>query len=242
MKWLLYIVLAVLVGWTWTAYAKKGREMDVLKQQITQLQANGEPDEVTQKKFSELQTMEGEKTFNGILLTFLGAGIFGIFFVIHALPFFAQRATHAIYDSGEMVDKDIMRDARSLLEQGDYEGAIAAFQNAAAVDPLNRLPWVEIAKIYKNNLGDAGSAILTIRNALENQEWEVNDAAYFLFRLAELYREEGDRDSAVAIMSQVIEQFPETRHSANASHKLHEWSAADEAAEEAQFLAHQAGQ
>lgn len=242
MKWLMYLVLAALAGWTWTAYIKKGREMDVLKQEITQLQANGESDEVIQKKENKFQIMEGERTFNGVLLTFLSAGIFGIFFVVYALPLFVQRATHAVYDSGEMVEKDMMRDARSLLMQGDYEGAIAAFQNAAAVDPLNRLPWVEIAKIYKNNLGDAGSAIQTIRDALESQSWEVDDAAYFLFRLAELYKEEGDSGSAMAIMRQVIEQFPETRHSANATHKMHEWAAADEAAEEAQYLAQQTGQ
>jgi hypothetical protein len=90
---------------------------------------------------------------------------------------------------------------------------------------------VEIAKIYKDQLGDPASAVATIRHALESQAWEVNDAAYFLFRLAELYDEvEGDRNSAVAIMNQVVEQFPGTRHSANATHKLHEWSMQAEAA------------
>jgi TolA-binding protein len=78
---------------------------------------------------------------------------------------------------------------------------------------------------------DPAAAIQTIRHALESQAWEVNDAAYFLFRLAELYDEvEGNRESAVAIMNQVIEQFPETRHSANARNKLHEWSVAEAAA------------
>jgi hypothetical protein len=83
---------------------------------------------------------------------------------------------------------------------------------------------VEIAKIYKERLGDPASAVETIRYALESQEWEVNDAAYLLFRLAELYDEvEGNRASAVAIMQQVVREFPGTRHSANANHKLHEW-------------------
>jgi tetratricopeptide (TPR) repeat protein len=123
-----------------------------------------------------------------------------------------------------MVDRDFMHDARSLMAQGDYQGAIEAFREAAKADPLNRLPWVEIAKIYKSHLGDPGSAVKTIRLALESQEWEVNDAAYFLFRLAELYDEvEGNRPAAVAIMQQVIDQFPMTRHSANANHKLHDW-------------------
>jgi TolA-binding protein len=62
---------------------------------------------------------------------------------------------------------------------------------------------------------------------LESQEWQINDAAYLLFRLAELYEQDRhDRTTAAAIMQQVISEFPETRHSANARHKLHEWGVA----------------
>ena len=212
-------------------FSKKGKEVTSINQEIIRLEEKGDPEGLVPAKKTELNSLEGEKTFNGILLTFLSAGLVGIFFVVHLLPFFAQRVTHAVYDSAEMVERDVMHDARSLLAQGDYEGAIAAFKQAAAADPLNRLPWVEIAKIYKENMGDPASAIQTIRHALESQAWEPNDAAYFLFRLAELYDEvEGDRASARAIMQQVIEQFPGTRHSANANHKLHEWDVQEEAA------------
>ena len=137
--------------------------------------------------------------------------------VVYLLPFFAQRITHAVYDSAEMIERDVMHDARALVAQGEYHAAIEAFKEAAKAEPLNRLPWVEIAKIYKDNLEDPESAIQTIRYALESQEWEINDAAYFLFRLAELYDEvQGDRATAIAILRQVVEQFPRTRHSANA--------------------------
>ena len=157
--------------------------------------------------------------------------------VADVLPAFANRVTHAVYDSAEMMENDVMHDARSLLAQGDFAGAIEAFKKAAAAEPLNRLPWVEIAKIYKDNLQDPASAIQTIRYALESQEWEINDAAYFLFRLAELYDEiEGNRESAMAIMQQVVDQFPGTRHAANATHKLHEWSAEETASAESAFL------
>ncbi|MEY3895384.1 MAG: hypothetical protein RLZZ214_903 [Verrucomicrobiota bacterium] len=231
MKWIMYVVLVVLVGGSWVMYSNKTKEMTALSAKITTLENTGTEEEEVSKLKTDLNSMEGEKTFNGILLTFLSAGLVGIFFVVHLLPFFAQRVTHAVYDSAEMVERDVMHDARSLMAQGDYEGAIAAFRQAAAADPLNRLPWVEIAKIQKTNLEDPAAAIATIRHALESQEWEINDAAYFLFRLAELYNEvEGDRASAVAIMNQVIENFPETRHSANARNKLHEWEVADAAA------------
>lgn len=218
-------------------YSKSGEKLTALETEIAALEEIGDPDEKLGELESERGSIEGERTFNGILLTFLGAGLAGIFFVVTLLPFFAQRLTHAVYDSAEMIEKDAMHDARSLMAQGDYEGAIAAFQQAAAAEPLNRLPWVEIAKIQKDNLKDPLAAIQTIRYALESQEWEVNDAAYFLFRLAELYDEvEADRSSAIAIMQQVVEQFPNTRHSANANHKLHEWSIEDAAAEEQRFI------
>ena len=226
MKWLLYLVLAVLVGASWMMFSNKGKEIDQLQQKIDRIEQTGDPEEQTPDMKAHLNSLEGEKTFTGILLTFLSAGLIGIFFVLQVLPIFAQRVTHAVYDSAEMVERDVMHDARVMMAQGNYHEAIEEFKKAAAADPMNRLPWVEIAKIYKDNLEDPHSAIETIRHALESQAWEVNDAAYFLFRLAELYDEVlGDRPSAVAIMQQVVEQFPSTRHSANAMHKLHEWEA-----------------
>jgi tetratricopeptide (TPR) repeat protein len=231
MKWLFYILLLVLVAGSWFMFARSGKEMHKIDAQIAELQQKGDPENSSADLATKRDSVEGQRTIEGILLTFLSAGVIGIFFVVYALPFFAQRVTHAVYDSAEMIERDVMHDARSLLAQGDYEGAIAAFRAAAAADPLNRLPWVEIAKIQKTNMEDPAAAIETIRHALESQAWEVNDAAYFLFRLAELYDEvDGNRPSAVAILNQVIEQFPETRHSANASHKLHEWAVADAAA------------
>ncbi|MEO8613565.1 MAG: tetratricopeptide repeat protein [Luteolibacter sp.] len=232
MKWLMFLVLIAAIGASWFLFLKSGNEMTAMKQQIARYENNGDPESKAAELKTQLESKEGEKTFEGILLTFLSAGVVGIVFVVYLLPFFAQRVTHAVYDSGEMMERDVMYDARSLLAQGNYEGAIAAFQQAAAADPLNRLPWVEIAKIQKDNMGDPAAAIQTIRYALESQEWELNDAAYFLFRLAELYDQvDGDRASATAIMQQVVDQFPGTRHSANATHKLHEWAvAAEEAA------------
>ena len=240
MKWLMYLVLAALVGGSWYLYTKNGRETADLKVKIQHVEEAGDPEGLAEKMNGQLQNLEGSQTFNGILLAFLSAGLIGIFFVLNVLPFMAQRLTHAVYDSGETVEKDVMHDARSLLAQGEYEGAIDAFRQAAAADPMNRLPWVEIAKIQKDNLGDPAAAIQTIRQALETQSWEINDAAYFLFRLAELYDEvNGDRASAIAIMQQVIDQFPGTRHSANASHKMHEWTLAAAEADEQQFIQQQ---
>lgn len=206
-------------------------EQNRIGKEIAVLQKNPERDEDNDRQIARLkddaESKAGEKTFVGILVTFLGAGLVGIVFVTKVLPMFAHSIAHLVYDSGEMLEKDAMHDARSLVAQGEYDKAIEAFKEAAANDPLNRLPWVEIARIQRTHLEDPESAIQTLRSALESQEWQVNDAAYLLFRLAELYDEDHqDRTNAAAIMQQVIDEFPETRHSANARHKLHTWGLA----------------
>lgn len=186
-------------------------------------QVNGEDQPERQARRTEIEK-EGEAVFNGMLMSFLTAGYIGVVFVVYLLPGIAHRFTHAVYDSGEMVEDDPMHDARALVAQGDYPGAIEAFKHAFKQDSTNRLPWVEIIKIQRENLEDSDAAIATVRDALENYAWDQRDAAYFLFRLSELYDEDkDDRMSAANILQQVVDQFPETRHSANARHKLHEW-------------------
>lgn len=231
MKWLVYLILVLLVVGSYTFYQSTSTELARLKGELVSLQKTEDIDEEVEKQLADLKsqvaTKTGERTYKGILLTFLTAGTIGILFVTLVLPIIAHRFTHAVYDSGEMVEKDLLHDAHSLVAQGDYVGAIAAFKDAAAKDPYNRLPWVEIAKIQRTSLEDPDAAIVTLRGALEGQEWQVNDAAFLLFRLAELYdHDRHDRTTAAAIMQQVINEFPETRHSANARHKLHEWGIA----------------
>jgi tetratricopeptide (TPR) repeat protein len=219
-----YAVLLALLVLVWVWYAKTGEDTKAMEKLLEQLIDSGAPDGQVSKLKSDMHGMEGQQTFTGILLAFLSAGLVGIVFVFDILPLLAHKVTHAIYDSAEMVERDVMHDARSLLAQGEYESAVEAFRDAAKADPMNRFPWMEIARIQKDNLHDPGAAIQTLREALEGQEWEINDAAYFLFRIAELYDEtQEDRVSATAILEQVIELFPETRHSANARHKLREW-------------------
>lgn len=228
MKWGVYAVLVVCVALAWMKFAGAERDIEKQKQELIDMKNTGEDlDEEIAALENKIEGRESEKTFSGILLAFMTAGLVGIVFVIHVLPAIAQRFTHAVYDSAEMVEKDPMHDARAKVAQGDWEGAVEAFRLAAAAEPLNRLPWVEIAKIQIDHLEDPNSAIQTLRTAIEGQEWEENDAAYLMFRLAEIYDTElSDRTSAATTLQQVMEQFPETRHSANARHKLHEWGLA----------------
>ena len=55
-----------------------------------------------------------------------------------------------------------------------------------------------IVKIQHDNLEDPEASIATLREALESHEWPINDAAYFMGRLAEIYYEDmEDDDTAI---------------------------------------------
>lgn len=230
MKWVIYGVLAFALAIGWVAYQRSGQdEQKELAAEIERIDQSGTLDELEELPTlrDKLASLKDEKALTGVLLAFVTAGALGVAFVIDVLPAIAHRFTHAVYDSAEEVEEDVMHDARSKLAQGDYDGAVAAFRDAAAQDPMNRVPWVEIARIQREHLQQPAAAVATLREAIEGQEWEVNDAAFLMFRLAEIY-DEGmhDRHSAALIMQQVADQFPESRHSANAKHRLHEWGLA----------------
>lgn len=226
-KALWYFIFMSLVCVVWMIYASKVKEVERIEFEIQELMNSTVRD--AEEKISELDRkklqVKGVQTFNGILLAFLSAGGVGIFFVLQVLPAIAHRFTHAIYDSAEMVEVDPMHDARSLLAQGEYEAAIDAFREVAESDRMNRLPWVEMVKIQRENLKSPQAAVATLREALDTREWEVDDAAFLIFRLAEIYDEDlENREIAGQLLEQVCEEFGDTRHAANARHKLHEWS------------------
>ncbi|MGB0774613.1 MAG: tetratricopeptide repeat protein, partial [Akkermansiaceae bacterium] len=145
---------------------------------------------------------------------------------MYILPMITEKATHMVYDSGEMVESDPLHDARAAYARGEYDVAIEVYRSVAETDPYNRLPWVEVAKIQHDNLEDPVAAMETLRSALESHEWPINDAAYFMGRIAEIYADDlEDPASCITILQQIVETFPETRHSANATHKLREMGA-----------------
>lgn len=217
-------VLVILVAGSWLKFHRSGNAAKDMEQKIEMLNDEGDLEDEVPGLKSELNSMEGERMFSGILLSFLSAGLVGIVFVVWLLPIFAHKLTHAVYDSGEEVGEDPLHTARVMMAQGEWDEAIEALKEAAKEDPLNRMPWVEIAKIQKNHLEDPQAAIATLNEAINAHEWEDNDAAYLMFRLAESYDEAADdREKGAEILRKVMEQFPESRHSANARSKLHEW-------------------
>lgn len=146
----------------------------------------------------------------------------GLLFVVYILPAMSDKvAASMLGDSNETAEQDPMHTARALLAQGEYEDAIVAYREVTVKDPMNRMPWVDIAKIYETNLESPQMALETLKEAVQSHEWEIDDAAFFLFRIAEM--QEAMPEEQVAYqetLNVIIQTFPETRHSANAMHLL----------------------
>jgi tetratricopeptide (TPR) repeat protein len=152
----------------------------------------------------------------------LAVGLFTAFFL---MPLASERIARFFYDSPEEVEPDAGSHARALVAQGEYEEAMGAYLDLARAEPDNRLPVVEAMRLAREKLAQPEAAAAIIREAMARRAWPEDDEAYFLFRLVEITDDDlGRRDEAVALLRRVISRFPETRHSANARHKLREWN------------------
>ncbi len=172
---------------------------------------------------SESSDNEGISIFYKMIAFIVGAIYLGFLTVVYILPAITGKITEEALGSSEESEPDPFAVAHSKLAIGEYEEAIEAFREAAEKDPENRMPWIEISKIWLSKFEDPDAAIASLQNALEKQSWPINDAAALMFKIEEIYdKEKGDQSSAALILRQIIETFPETRHSANATHKLRE--------------------
>ena len=157
------------------------------------------------------------------LFSSLAAGIFlGLIGIFYVLPALSQKAAMSMYsDSNENAEPDVLQEARALVAQGDYENAVVAYREALTIEPLNRLAWTDLAKLYAEKLEQPQLAVSALREGYDEQEWSEEDGAFLLFRISEWQLDEcEDQEAGAATLSEVITTFPSTRHSANAMQQL----------------------
>ncbi|CAN5239829.1 hypothetical protein BH23VER1_BH23VER1_24320 [soil metagenome] len=177
---------------------------------------------------------EGNPTNLGTLLAlYLAVGlIVGGFVILVVLPALGERVGSLFYSDESQMEKDPRAAAIAALNRGDYDEAITEFRELAKLEPDDRGHVVEIARIYHEKLHNPDAAISIYEQALQSKEWPEDDEAFYLFRLSDLYSEEHqDFEKSRSLLETALERFPETRHSANATHKLHELEQAQYAAE-----------
>lgn len=167
---------------------------------------------------------DGDRVGSYMVLYMVGGAVLALLAAVFFIPVIGDKVGQYFYSAPEPVVPDAGSKARALEAQGEFEEALQAYLKLAADNPEDRLPWVEAIRIARERLEDSPRAVELIKTALD-REWEVDDAAFFLFRLAEIHELDfGDEEMAASLLRQVIETFPDTRHSANAIHKLREWN------------------
>lgn len=154
--------------------------------------------------------------------TVLVGGSAAIIVVVMVMPSLGDAVGNFFFQPNDEIEKDPHHSAQAALARGDYAGAVGEYKQIIAADPTDTLSYSEIAKISCEHLDDAPGAAATLEEALQ-REWSADDAAFLTARLVDVYwKYQRDIRSARALLIQIMENMPGTRHAANAEHKLKE--------------------
>jgi len=157
-------------------------------------------------------------------LLFILLGIAGgILAFMYLLPAIGDAMSGSLYSSGEQITQNENNRAIAKMAQGDYEGAIDEYSKLSEENPEDTHPIWEISRIRLDKLEDPEGAIKNLEAALEDKEWDQEGAAFLMNRLADLHvQTAGDYEGARTLMHQIAEVMPQTRYSANATHRIRE--------------------
>ena len=174
------------------------------------------------------ETSGANDIFIRLSVTVLAGLYAGLLFLIFVLPAISEGISRLMFSDpgGEPESDDPMRESRALSAQGNYVAALESLRQVVMKAPENRLAWLELAKIQLGYLDDADGAETTLNEALSSGDWSPDDAAFFMFRISEVNLENlANREKAIEVLRLVCEKFPESQHSANATHQLRELGA-----------------
>ena len=169
---------------------------------------------------------EQAKTAENPFLYFGGAVLLGIVagtvVVLTLLPRLGDGIGSAFFVPNEPIEKNPHADALAAIARGDYARAIDEYEKAYSKNPSDTHALSEMARLYCEKLHDPAPAAELLESGLDH-DLPPEDAAFLSARLAEVYwNYQRDGVKARALLTQVIELMPNTRHSANAAHRLQE--------------------
>ncbi|MEM7146687.1 MAG: hypothetical protein AAF591_16240 [Verrucomicrobiota bacterium] len=158
------------------------------------------------------------------LIIFIVGGVaLGIILMMYVIPAIAGAASNFAYSAPEKTGNELGAAAVAKLAQGDLQGAIDEYKKLIEENPTDRFPVVEAAKIYVERMGDIDGGVAFLEESLNDKDWPVDDAAFLMFRIVDIetaHRENIPR--AKELLTIITQEFENTRHAANAQHKLNE--------------------
>ncbi|MFT4176529.1 MAG: hypothetical protein QM627_07715 [Luteolibacter sp.] len=223
-KRIAYIAAALLILTGWGIFALEGWRIHSFSGKIERLVERGDPEEEVESLQERLHELEGRRVLKGVLLVIFTATAGGVFFVVEVLPRMASRMVDSIYGSGEEWDMPEPSEAVALVARGEFEEAIGIYRKQTEEEPENLMPWLEIAKIQRVNLGDPEAAVRTLKEAAAGKNWPEEKSVLLAVRLAEIHRDDlDDPQEGKAVLRRVIEAFPGSRQTVRARQMLDEW-------------------
>lgn len=216
-------ILGALILYTIFAWSSSKKAEEAAEKAREEAKANSDYDPYEEVKLAE----EGDNSTESmvkvgvpLLVTVIYGGVLVVLFV---LPSLVDKVGEEMMGSTAEVDEDPLDEARAAVAEGDYSEAIRVYREVWKENPEDRFPIVEAAKLQRVNLESPAVAVMTLEEALEGHEWEPDDAAFLMFRIAEIYEEDlDDREKQIAILERAKEELKGTRHAGNAAHKIRE--------------------
>ena len=157
------------------------------------------------------------------LLSILGLAIWaGLMFVTIILPGIGDAVGTVMFSSGEVSTPSEGMKAAAKMAAGDYHGAIEAYEATLKEKPDDPFPISEIAKLYADKLEEPEKALDFLQQHLEGNGWSEENAAFLMFRIVDIQTAGEHFAEAKAVLEQIAGEFPGTRHSANARHRIQE--------------------
>ena len=146
----------------------------------------------------------------------------GVFLAVSVVPRIGDAIGNFFFQPAQKIEKDPHAPAQAAIARGDFAGAVEQYRLILETNPGDTLAYSEIAKIACEHLQDPALAAATLEGALEH-EWAGDDAAFLTSRLVDVHWNFlHDAGNARALLLQIIELMPGTRHAANAGHRLKE--------------------
>lgn len=162
-------------------------------------------------------------------MVFYYLGIVGLGLVIGCvvawslLPAIGDQVGSYFYNPATEIEKNPHQKAMAKMAGGDFQGAVDEYARVLEKDPADTHAISEMVRIYCDKLHQPEPAAALLEQVIGQEHWSNDQLAFLGERLVDVYwLHQGDALRARAILLQLAEQMPETKHAANALHRLHE--------------------
>ncbi|XHR27989.1 MAG: hypothetical protein ACFUZC_18925 [Chthoniobacteraceae bacterium] len=139
------------------------------------------------------------------------------------LPVLGEFMGNVIFSPSVEIEKSPHSAALAKLAVGDYEGAVEAYKEVFDDDPKDMHAANEIVRLYCEKLGTPEPASDFLVGVLSASDLTPEERAFFSERFVDIcWGVQRDAVRANAILSKIVEEMPETREAANATHRMAE--------------------